>query len=432
MDVFPFESEVGRHLLMVDGSRIYDVDDETFALAHADPRRAAAFVDAGSGAPPFIDHRPPSLPPLHALSLNVAQTCNLACGYCYADKGRFGGRASFMSEETAMAAVALLLEEAAPSGSAVLGFMGGEPFQNRCLVHAVTRRAHALAERRGVRLRFSVTTNATLLTDEDCDLLSSFPFTVAVSLDGPEAVNDRQRPDRKGSGSWRRAIEGLRRLQRHGAAHVSVRATATPRTGRLLPILEELIGLGVGEVGFAPVLVSPDPALAFSEDDFAVFLQQMVECGEAAKAAILARQPFPFSNFETGLLEIARGAHRPYSCGAGAGYGSVASDGKLFACHRAIGDEAFQIGDVASGPDRHARTAFLADRHVLRQEPCRMCWARFLCGGGCHHEVAARGRPGCDFVRGWLRFLLAAYVEIGESAPDYLADPATFFSSEDR
>jgi len=202
----------------------------------------------------------------------------------------------------------------------------------------------------------------------------------------------------------------------------------------LLPILNDLLALGAAEVGFAPVLVSPDPAHAFVKNDFVDFLVRMIECGEAAKHALLDHRPYPFSNFETGLQEISRGAHRPYPCSAGAGYGSVSADGDLYACHRAIGDPSFAIGDLVSGPDDRKRRDFLSSRHVMAQEPCNSCWARFLCGGGCHHEVLARGRPGCDFIRGWLRFLLASYAEISQRRPDYFVDPKAYFalSSEVR
>jgi hypothetical protein len=47
-------------------------------------------------------------------------------------------------------------------------------------------------------------------------------------------------------------------------------------------------------------------------------------------------------------------------------------------------------------------------RIVDRQEPCRACWARYLCGGGCHAEVAEVGRAGCDYIRGWLDYSLRA------------------------
>ncbi|MGI9499643.1 MAG: radical SAM protein [Geminicoccaceae bacterium] len=430
MDAMLFESAVGCHMLAVDGSRIYDLDRETFAEAGTDPSAIRDVLARCSDARsrPYIDDATPALPPLHALSLNVAQTCNLACGYCYADEGRFGGKRRLMDEATARRAVGLLLDEAEPTGSAVLGFMGGEPLQNRSLVQGVTEGAAAEAWWRGIRLGFSITTNATLLTDADAVFLSDHRFTVAVSLDGPPSVNDRQRPDRRGGSSFVRACDGLEKILARSGAHVSIRATVTPRTGPLLPILESLLELGAHEVGFAPVLVSPNPALAFGEENFSALLAHMITCGEAAKKAILERRRFPFSNFETGLHEITRGSHRPYSCSAAAGYGSVSADGGLFACHRSIDDDAFRIGDLISGLDDEARNAFLNDRHVLRQDPCRTCWARFLCGGGCHHEVLARGRPGCDYIRGWLCFLLASYAEISELRPAYFQDPDAYFT----
>jgi hypothetical protein len=70
-------------------------------------------------------------------------------------------------------------------------------------------------------------------------------------------------------------------------------------------------------------------------------------------------------------------------------------------------------GTSTPAPDTQARALHLNRSHVDSIEPCRKCWARYLCGGGCHHEVKARGRVGCDYIRGWLAFCLKAYVELG-------------------
>jgi len=139
----------------------------------------------------------------------------------------------------------------------------------------------------------------------------------------------------------------------------------------------------------------------------------MIECGEKTLAEIKAGRAYPFANLETALQEIHRGSHRPLPCGAGAGYLSVNAEGGLYACHRLIDDPAFAMGDIRLGPDTQARRKFLNRSHVDLMEPCRGCWARYLCGGGCHHEVKARGRVACDYIRGWLEFCLKAYVELG-------------------
>ncbi len=73
------------------------------------------------------------------------------------------------------------------------------------------------------------------------------------------------------------------------------------------------------------------------------------------------------------------------------------------------------MGSLAEGVDLKLQTEWLAERHVHRQEPCRTCWARYLCGGGCHHEVIRRGRPACDYIRGWLHYCIEAYVRLSGS-----------------
>ena len=119
------------------------------------------------------------------------------------------------------------------------------------------------------------------------------------------------------------------------------------------------------------------------------------------------------------MRELRRGTHRPYPCGAGAGYLGVSADGELAACHRFVGDEDGRDGFARRRASTgRARRHWLAERHVHRQEPCRSCWARYLCGGGCHHEVVRRGRPACDYIRGWLDYCLEAYLRLSSALPE--------------
>ena len=97
---------------------------------------------------------------------------------------------------------------------------------------------------------------------------------------------------------------------------------------------------------------------------------------------------------------------------------SANAEGNLFACHRLVDDPAFAMGSTVDGPDLTARAEHLKRSHVDLMEPCRTCWARYLCGGGCYHEVRRRGRIGCDYIRGWLDFCLQAYVELTAARPE--------------
>jgi uncharacterized protein len=440
-DLHLFRSTLGTHIFLADGSRIYDLDPE-FSIqvennsvvnaASQNPLWEALGLFSGNTLNRYIDGQPLKPPPLASISLNVAQACNMSCGYCYADTGRFGGKSRLMSLEIAQASIDRLITESDPSVGIVIGFMGGEPLLNRAVIHGATRYAFNAAARAGRHVRFALTTNATLLKQEDAELFAEFPFTVSISIDGNREDNDAIRRMNNGSSSYDRLCNGLSLLDSYGRPHhLAARVTVTPKSGELLPILDSVLNLGFDEVGFAAVQVSPDSTLAFTPEDFPFFLAQMISCGEKALGELAAGRAYPFSNFEAALQEIHRGSHRPYPCGAGAAYMSANAEGKLFACHRLIDDPQFSMGSVQTGSDTRARSEHLARNHVDLMEPCNRCWARYLCGGGCYHEVSRRGRVGCDYIRGWLHFCLQAYVELSSSKPEYFMAPNNSVLSEE-
>ena len=413
------ETALGRHLFVADGSRLFDVEAALFGQFRDawTEGRADAFdallQQSGLGGPPLIDDTPLTPPTTHALSLAVAQKCNLGCTYCYAQQGEFGGAAKNMARADAERAVDLLVDGAPPGARLNLAFLGGEPLVNRPVVQAATRRAVERAERRGVAITFSITTNGTLLTEADADFFETHGFAVTVSLDGPRAAHDALRPYKNGRGSFdtvMRRLEPL--LLRQRRMQVSARVTVTPSNLELRRTLDEFIGAGFHNVGFSPMLAAPNGAGEMQADDLEIMLGEMIDCGQAYERHVLAGRRYPFANMMNAMRELQRGTHRPYPCGAGAGYLGVSADGDLAACHRFVGDEEGSMGSLAAGIDRERQADWLATRHVHRQEPCRSCWARYLCGGGCHHEVIRRGRPACDYIRGWLHYCLGAYLRL--------------------
>jgi uncharacterized protein len=417
----------GSLLLVPDGNRLYDVDAETAAALDrarrgGDRELAELLESLGLATRPYVDDTPPPTPPVRALSLAVAQKCNLGCTYCYAQQGSFGGPARQMPDETALAAVDLLFGEVDAGERVNLSFLGGEPLLNRATIHAATERALSLAAERGAEMTFSITTNGTQLTLEDADFFEAHGFAVTVSLDGVGEANDALRPFRSGKGSFATVMRKvLPLLERQRRMQVSARVTVTPRNLALRETLDEFVALGFHSVGFSPLLRSPTGREEMGRGELATMLEGMVDCGEEFERRLIAGERYPFANVVNALREIHRGTHRPYPCGAGAGYLGVSAEGELAACHRFVGDEDGAMGNLDSGVDRERQARWLEDRHVHRQDPCRSCWARYMCGGGCHHEVISRGRPACDYIRGWLHFCIGAYGRLLSACPGYFA-----------
>ena len=402
-------------VLLVGASRLFELD-----RALSDRLRAGQ-GDALESLREFEVPRaglPLEVPEPVSLSLNVAQICNLACDYCYADEGRFGSEARQMAQEVALRAIDRAIDTAA-GRRVTIGFIGGEPFLHRSLVHRCVGHARARAAAASLPISFSVATNGTLLRDDDLALLREHDFAVSVSLDGGADIHDRHRPRLGGGGSHARALAAVAPLlAAPGRARVVARATITRDDLRVAERLSALLDAGFLEVGVSPARTGPDASLVLRPEDWPVFLSEMIRAAGLELARLRASGgDLRFSNLGIALKEIHRGSCRALPCGAAQSYVSLGADGRYYTCHRTIGQPGFELGDLETGPSVDRRRAFLAERDVDLQEPCRTCWARYLCGGGCHAEVIAAGRDGCDYIRGWLEFCLATYSDLLDELP---------------
>lgn len=397
-------------LFLPNGSRLFRGDAAFIQLLMGDEEALVLGLRTmGMDGEARIDDSIPEAP-LHALSLAISQTCNMGCSYCYAGQGEFGMGAGSMDGEVALKAIDLLLKDKKRGDKVNLSFMGGEPLMNRSGLRMATAYAAAAAARLGVEMGFSVTSNGTLIREEDARFFEEYGFAVTISLDGLREDHDRLRVFKNGRGTYDQVmanIAPLLRLQQR--MQVSARVTVTPQHERVYEALDEFIDMGFHSVGFSPLLRADDGQHEMSAYDLEHLLAEMIACGLQFEAAVLSDRRYPFLNMVNAYKEIAKSTHRPYPCGAGAGYMGVSATGELAACHRFVGDSRAAMGSVTNGVDPSLQEAWMTERHVHQQEPCSSCWARYLCGGGCHHEVMERGRGACDYIRGWLHFTLQSY-----------------------
>jgi uncharacterized protein len=415
----------GDVLLMADTAAIFDLSEADaqrmrHALQSGDSAARAELARLGLDTP--MQARAPrvTVHPVRALALTVSQTCNLACGYCYAAGGSFGGADTRMNWDVAKRAIDQLITGTVPGGGVKIAFMGGEPMVARDLIRKSVAYANERGAARAVQVGYSLTTNGTLITPEDAAFFARHRFAVTVSLDGGREVNDRLRPDKAGKGSFDRVAYRIAPLlELRERVQLSARVTVTPLNLDVRRVVEDIGALGFASVGVAPMIASPTGKGALAGQDFAMLLEAMKSCGDAWFDAVSGGGDHPFANLATVLGELHRGQPRSHGCGAARDYLAVDAEGAYSACHRFVKDPLGAMGTLESGPDDDARAAFLDARTVERQSPCQTCWARRLCGGGCHQEVLHSGRPACDFVRGWLDYGLRTYKRMQVARPDW-------------
>jgi uncharacterized protein len=416
-----FRSALGEHVLVVPFSRIYDLDADFSRRIDHDDHDALGLMTAlslpGLGETP-LEQVP--LPAPQSISLNVSSSCNLGCSYCYASRGGFdGAQSSVMSWDVARQAVEKLIAGSDARAPVTIGFLGGEPFVNRRLIHRIVAHAQRLGATQRRDVRFSVTTNGTLLHHSDIRLLRDHAFAVTVSIDGGAAIQDARRPLANGK---RGSFELLRErvtplLENPGNCKIAARATVLSGESDLSERFCEILEVGFQEVGLSPLRVARG-ANRFAEENWRGYLAGLIKISTTELQRARNGAQIRLSNLAVALKQLHRGAASPFACGAGGGYFSVAADGNWYACHRAIGEEQYRLGDAA-GLDAPRREQFLLKRHVHAQTDCQQCWARYLCSGGCHQEAATRSLSSCDFIREWLDFCLSAYCELGAARPEY-------------
>lgn len=103
------------------------------------------------------------------LVLQVTQNCNLRCSYC-AYSGAYYNRTHSqkrMSFEMAKKAIDFLFSHSSERDQLVIGFYGGEPLLEFDLITQIVEYSESIGW--GKKLRYVVTTNATLLTDKVLD-----------------------------------------------------------------------------------------------------------------------------------------------------------------------------------------------------------------------------------------------------------------------
>jgi len=99
----------------------------------------------------------------------------------------------------------------------------------------------------------------------------------------------------------------------------------------------------------------------------------------------------------------------------------LAPDGTLYLCHRFAGDARFAVGSAFAGVDRSAVARLLK---TLRRDTveCSACWARFLCGGPCLHDLCAgagEGRPDpmrCELLKRVYELAMWMYASLSPDA----------------
>jgi uncharacterized protein len=359
------------------------------------------------------------------IELYLAEACNLRCRYCYVDANDAlsGG---LMPWEVAKQAIDLVFHRAGNAREIDITFFGGEPLLNKPVFREAVRYSQQLGADQGKVVRYSMTTNGTLLDDEIIDYIKRYHFGLMVSLDGPKEVHDRVRPFADGRGSFDVAARNIKRLMQQRRS-VTVRCTLSNRCLDWIGIVKFLEDFGFTRLAMSrctgksyclgPYDIGPEEStvLRAQDDYFIEHLFQQLDRGEQIR----------FNPWATALRNIHDRQNRRLRCGVGRGCTTVGVDGRLYPCHRYVGMENYVLGHVSTGIDQEKFAAYLRSYFETKKK-CETCWAINICGGYCpwyvSHDDGTCLPPQdwwCEEVRSWYEQGIWLYDTLQNQYPEY-------------
>ncbi len=322
---------------------------------------------------------------LKALCLNIAHTCNLSCKYCFVPEQLRSGR-DLMPPEVIRAALDLLIRET-PYEFLAVDFFGGEPLLNLEGVKLAV--AYALEQGKEKKWKFTLTTNTSLLDDEALAFCRRYNISLVLSCDGRPEVHNRYRVAGNGSGTSSLVERCLKRFfETGGCGEYFVRGTYTRSNLDFAEDVKHLARLGAGSISLEPVVAPADRPYALRYEDLDGLRREYFRLARLLREWEASGCRVSFYHFDFDLKGGPCVAKRLTGCGAGYQYLAVTPAGEIYPCHQFVGHPDYRLGDVREGITNPELQERFRRAHLYNKKPCRSCWARFLCGGGCHAQAA--------------------------------------------
>lgn len=317
--------------------------------------------------------------------LSITNKCNLRCLYCYANSGSNNKSMDFSIAKSALDYQIHRIIASNDDTIAVTFHGGGEAFVELALLKKIVIYINEAAKRLNLKTRIGCVTNATLITNDVAKWLAENFSHLSVSFDGPQEIQNTQRPAISGSNSYDKAMSGIENLIEE-KVNFSIRSTITnfsvTKMGEQVYFVQKHIFPYGGSITFEPVSLSGRAKNADNlGTDGVTFFENYVS----------ARQIGLQIGIDVTCSMDVFGSTKESFCGATqAALQCFTPDGKLSACTRFTKKEDdgaslyfygnVNIDQVNIETDARNRIIAFGTNYPTK---CRTCYARWNCQGGC-------------------------------------------------
>ena len=322
---------------------------------------------------------------IKAVCLNIIHACNLRCKYCFADEGEYNGHKGKMSLETAKKAIDYVVKRSGPRKNIEIDLFGGEPTMMMDTIKEIIAYARENEAKWNKRIRFTMTTNATLLTDEMMDYMDKELENIILSIDGRKEVNDKVRIRFDGKGSYDQILPNIKKMvaKRDKTKAHTVRGTFTRENLDFYEDVKMMVDEGFREISIEPVVLEDGHPLALRKEDLPKIFESYDKLYDELVQKKAEGKEFNFYHFKVDLNGGPCVYKRISGCGAGFEYVAITPQGEVYPCHQFVGKEEYKLGSIYDDTYNADLGMSFKKAHIYNKPKCRNCWARFYCSGGC-------------------------------------------------
>ena len=323
---------------------------------------------------------------IKAVCLNIIHGCNLRCKYCFADEGEYNGHKGVMSIETAKKAIDYVVKRSGPRRNIEIDLFGGEPTMIMDTIKEIIKYARENEKEWKKNIRFTMTTNATLLNDDMMDFMDKEMGNIILSLDGRKSVNDNVRIKVDGSGSYDDILPNIKKMieKRTPGKMYYVRGTFTRANTDFYEDVMAMVNEGFKEVSIEPVVLENGHPLSLRNEDLPEIMKNYDKLYEdMVRRKREGKDEYKFYHFNVDLNGGPCVYKRISGCGAGFEYVAITPQGEVYPCHQFVGKEEYKLGSIYDDTYDAELGKKFKKAHIYNKPKCRDCWARFYCSGGC-------------------------------------------------
>jgi len=323
------------------------------------------------------------------MTLEINQKCNLNCKYCYL--GEKSG--AIMSEETAFKSIDYAFEKAKQHKDRVLwfDFVGGEALLDFNKIQTLVKYIEEKNISLSFNLIYSVTTNATVFTEEIMNFLKKYRFSLKVSIDGRKEINDENRVSYSGYSVHDKILKNLwmvKDYEKKTGKFVQVSNVIT--SNNYMHFYDTLRYL-TEELEFKVIDTAIDSEIVWRRNEIAIINEQIEKSLQYFFERYDAGKAFMW-NYIIKLNNVNCRHKWFYQCGAGIVSTYIRTDGRIFACPGNLNDNVV-LGHIDTDikPERYR---FLKNIKGIENKECQLCELNGKCSAqGCiMQSLAKNGR----------------------------------------